>query len=106
VYRWGVVPQGAGKPYDLPRATFYDIDANAVTWMDSGGAKGTRTPDPHTASVVRYQLRHSPRSCAHRSYTTACQPSKSLITTGLERSRYLASATGRIRAGPAVAGRW
>ncbi len=24
------------------------------------GAKGTRTPDPHTASVVRYQLRHSP----------------------------------------------
>ena len=25
-----------------------------------GGAKGTRTPDPHTASVVRYQLRHSP----------------------------------------------
>src|SRR6201991_4295820 len=28
-----------------------------------GGAKGTRTPDPHTASVVRYQLRHSPMSC-------------------------------------------
>ena len=26
----------------------------------NGGAKGTRTPDPHTASVVRYQLRHSP----------------------------------------------
>ena len=25
-----------------------------------GGAKGIRTPDPHTASVVRYQLRHSP----------------------------------------------
>src|SRR3954468_14655021 len=25
-----------------------------------GGAEGTRTPDPHTASVVRYQLRHSP----------------------------------------------
>ena len=24
------------------------------------GAKGIRTPDPHTASVVRYQLRHSP----------------------------------------------
>src|SRR3954465_10026851 len=23
-----------------------------------GGAEGTRTPDPHTASVVRYQLRH------------------------------------------------
>src|SRR4051812_13792344 len=27
-----------------------------------GGAEGTRTPDPHTASVVRYQLRHSPIS--------------------------------------------
>ena len=26
----------------------------------NGGAEGTRTPDPHTASVVRYQLRHSP----------------------------------------------
>src|SRR5690606_26281504 len=25
------------------------------------GAKGTRTPDPHTASVVRYQLRQSPK---------------------------------------------
>ncbi len=25
------------------------------------GAEGTRTPDPHTASVVRYQLRHSPK---------------------------------------------
>ncbi len=50
---------------------------------EMGGAKGTRTPDPHTASVVRYQLRHSPRCCAHRSYTTACQPSKSLITRRL-----------------------
>jgi hypothetical protein len=28
-----------------------------------GGAEGTRTPDPHTASVVRYQLRHSPVTC-------------------------------------------
>jgi hypothetical protein len=28
-----------------------------------GGAKGIRTPDPHTASVVRYQLRHSPKTC-------------------------------------------
>src|SRR2546423_5429637 len=25
-----------------------------------GGAEGIRTPDPHTASVVRYQLRHGP----------------------------------------------
>lgn len=32
-----------------------------------GGAKGTRTPDPHTASVVRYQLRHSPKmSCSSK----------------------------------------
>jgi hypothetical protein len=35
-----------------------------MTWtfaqVIKGGAEGTRTPDPHTASVVRYQLRHSP----------------------------------------------
>ena len=31
---------------------------------DRGGAEGTRTPDPHTASVVRYQLRHSPEVAA------------------------------------------
>ena len=30
------------------------------------GAEGTRTPDPHTASVVRYQLRHSPLLSATR----------------------------------------
>ena len=35
----------------------------------SCGAKGIRTPDPHTASVVRYQLRHSPLSRARRRYT-------------------------------------
>ncbi len=29
--------------------------------MLSGGANGIRTRDPHTASVMRYQLRHSPR---------------------------------------------
>ncbi len=49
-----------------------------------GGAKGTRTPDPHTASVVRYQLRHSPR-CAHRNYTTGGPASKSLVTAALRR---------------------
>jgi hypothetical protein len=32
----------------------------AVIRVTSSGAEGTRTPDPHTASVVRYQLRHSP----------------------------------------------
>ena len=31
-----------------------------VQAFSKGGAEGTRTPDPHTASVVRYQLRHSP----------------------------------------------
>ena len=45
-----------------------------------GGAKGTRTPDPHTASVVRYQLRHSPRCQSklhhrHRRPKTARQES-------------------------------
>ena len=36
--------------------------------LSHGGAEGTRTPDPHTASVVRYQLRHSPvvRSVPYR----------------------------------------
>ena len=32
----------------------------AIERRELRGAKGTRTPDPHTASVVRYQLRHSP----------------------------------------------
>src|SRR5690606_19314519 len=30
------------------------------SYLVRGGAEGTRTPDPHTASVVRYQLRHGP----------------------------------------------
>ena len=57
------------------------------TGCDSfGGAKGIRTPDPHTASVVRYQLRHSPVCISLRSplgdrpdlsYTTAAAASKS-----------------------------
>ena len=34
--------------------------------MILGGAEGTRTPDPHTASVVRYQLRHSPEPAVPR----------------------------------------
>lgn len=33
------------------------------------GANGIRTRDPHTASVVRYQLRHSPR-CELRAYAS------------------------------------
>src|SRR3954451_8274213 len=42
-----------------------------------GGAEGTRTPDPHTASVVRYQLRHSPeptRSGVSEPLTTIQSP--------------------------------
>ena len=35
------------------------LDESSVQ-VRRGGAEGTRTPDPHTASVVRYQLRHSP----------------------------------------------
>ena len=31
-----------------------------VRKLGFGGANGIRTRDPHTASVVRYQLRHSP----------------------------------------------
>ncbi|MCW2539678.1 MAG: Integrase [Frankiales bacterium] len=34
--------------------------SEASSPLEMGGAEGTRTPDPHTASVVRYQLRHSP----------------------------------------------
>lgn len=49
------------------------------------GAKGIRTPDPHTASVVRYQLRHSPVCRAPRSYTTATPGSKSLVRGPLHR---------------------
>jgi hypothetical protein len=30
--------------------------------LRGSGAKGTRTPDPLTASEVRYQLRHSPEA--------------------------------------------
>jgi hypothetical protein len=46
-----------------------------------GGAEGTRTPDPHTASVVRYQLRHGPlhaRSPGTRQwYTSPTAPGRS-----------------------------
>src|SRR3954447_8731209 len=49
--------------------------------MILGGAEGTRTPDPHTASVVRYQLRHSPLlasetspAASHKDYTGRATP--------------------------------
>ena len=46
-----------------------------LTWSFDCGAKGTRTPDPHTASVVRYQLRHSP-VCGYRVPVTGASPSR------------------------------
>jgi hypothetical protein len=38
----------------------------SATRSPRSGAEGTRTPDPHTASVVRYQLRHSPERRSRR----------------------------------------
>src|SRR5687768_5555742 len=52
----------------------------------TGGAEGTRTPHPHTASVVRYQLRHSP----------VADP----MSPPGRRQRYRAAAAGRRRGGP------
>ncbi len=49
---------------------------NILTWGFICGAKGTRTPDPHTASVVRYQLRHSPVSIFCASGATPCAERK------------------------------
>ncbi len=45
------------------RANPDDLVTGSVP-LEMGGAEGTRTPDPHTASVVRYQLRHSPEPVA------------------------------------------
>ena len=52
-----------------------DRPSLSVAMLKWGGDEGTRTPDPHTASVVRYQLRHvplhaSPVSQARRKYYT------------------------------------
>ena len=44
---------------DEKRLARYALSADRIQ-PQSRGAEGTRTPDPHTASVVRYQLRHSP----------------------------------------------
>lgn len=42
-------------------ALIVSFDDQGVYLRFLGGAEGTRTPDPHTASVVRYQLRHGPQ---------------------------------------------
>jgi len=47
VYRWGVVLQGTDKPNDLPPATFYDIDANAVTCVNLSAFSGTHSDIHH-----------------------------------------------------------
>ena len=44
-------------------------DLTSVSAGQRGGAEGTRTPDPLTASQMRYQLRHSP--LRRQRYTTA-----------------------------------
>lgn len=65
--------------------------------LSIGGAKGIRTPDPHTASVVRYQLRHSPEKLCqpklhHRqpSFKTAGQAASSSASAARR------SSTGRV----------
>src|SRR5699024_6619089 len=97
-------PRGAAVPLRPCRSESWDESTSARStrgpyaqekplrpWSRRGslicGAKGARTPDPHNASVVRYQLRHSPVfTCCARpllgdrldpSYTTAVRPSKS-----------------------------
>ena len=60
----------------------------------AGGAEGTRTPDPHTASVVRYQLRHSPAAPTCR----AGSPYRSRVRARRRQSRP-ASADQRAEAG-------
>ncbi len=57
---------GVGIDRDAPGQTRPIRPGGRSAWGSQsfpGGAKGIRTPDPHTASVVRYQLRHSPEMC-------------------------------------------
>src|SRR6476661_5713118 len=53
---------GKGRQTATRTATTEAVDSgrDEESPAQMGGAEGTRTPDPHTASVVRYQLRHSP----------------------------------------------
>src|SRR4051795_7910068 len=53
---------GKGRQTATTIATTETVDSgrDEESPAQMGGAEGTRTPDPHTASVVRYQLRHSP----------------------------------------------
>jgi integrase len=49
--------------------------------LEMGGAEGTRTPDPHTASVVRYQLRHSPQPGPLDCHTVTVERAESEVYT-------------------------
>ena len=42
----------------LQKCLTFGVHINDLDFF--GGAKGIRTPAPHTASVVRYQLRYNP----------------------------------------------
>ena len=48
------------------------------------GAEGTRTPDPHTASVVRYQLRHSPKPTRLRQEQHPAERAETQVYTAAE----------------------
>ena len=70
-----------------------------TSWSRVFRTKGTRTPDPHTASVVRYQLCAMAPVC-HRSYTTARHASKPLATGipgGSAPARLRATPDGQVR---------
>jgi hypothetical protein len=56
--QWGPVPRTPDGR--MIEGQIIHLDDPALDLHFSGGAEGTRTPDPHTASVVRYQLRHGP----------------------------------------------
>jgi hypothetical protein len=43
----GVVLQATGKPYDFQRATFYDVDANAVICADLSAFSGAHSDIRH-----------------------------------------------------------
>ena len=75
---------GHGAKFWIPEATSKP-DLTMRFRRSRGGAEGTRTPDPLTASQMRYQLRHSP--LRRQPYTTG--------PTASHRGRRLSSRRGR-----------
>src|SRR3712207_3973509 len=57
-----LLPAGKGRQTATRTATTELVESaqDEESPAQMGGAEGTRTPDPRTASVVRYQPRHSP----------------------------------------------